>query len=99
MPIKRRNGKRRASPIVEASAWGEVFSAGHDFFSEAADFTGLTEPVHVWPPEARADAEKAWVAAAADAWRRVGAVYLHHVHDPADGAPWALEQFAEPPCR
>jgi hypothetical protein len=76
MPVKRRVSKRRVSPQAEAEAWRVFWETGWDFFGDAAKFTGLTEPVNIWPPEDRGPAEAAWKAASEDAWRRVG-----HLHE------------------
>ena len=100
MPVKRRRGKLRMNPHAEAEVWSMVFASSHDFLGDVADLTGLTEPAHVRPPDARAEAEKAWIAAAHEAWGRVGRLYLDTLHDPATGAAWASEQFGEPEqCR
>ena len=96
MPVRRRKAKRRVNPATEAEAWESVFSCGCDFFGEAADLSGVAEPVSVWPQEVRAEAEKEWTAAARTAWGRVGRLYIETLHDPAAGEPWVLEQFGEP---
>ena len=86
--------------MAEAHAWGCVFGSGCDFFGEAADLCGVPEPGSVWPPEARAEAEKAWTAAARAAWGRAGRVYVDTLHDAATGEPWALQEFGMPAeCR
>lgn len=100
MPVRRRKSKRRVNPATEAEAWACVFQTGHDFFGEAADLCGVPEPGSVWPPEARAEAQGPWTAAARAAWGRVGRLYLDTLHDPVTRTAWALEQFGEPEqCR
>ena len=88
----------------EAQAWACMFACGYDFFGDASAWTGLREPVHVRPPEARAEAERAWCAAVSDAWRRVGRIYIDMDMgaDFGDGTAdsWALQEFGEPEkCR
>ena len=94
---KRRTLKRRIDPKAQAEAWAMMFKSGYDFLQDAADFTGLKEPRHVYPPDDREEASRAWNAAARAAWRRVG-----HLHLAEHGAEdcWALEQFGAPEsCR
>lgn len=96
MPRKRRTSKLRVDPRAAAQAWATMFRTGHDYFADAQAFTGLTAPHNAWPPEARPEAERAWQEAAAAAWATCGAIYLAAMHDPRDGAPWALQAFGEP---
>lgn len=72
MPVKRRSSKRRIAPEAEATAWFNYWQTGFDFFNEAAELTGLVEPVNVWPPADRPAAEAAWKAASEAAWQRAG---------------------------
>ena len=101
MPVRKRRSKRRVDPLAEAQAWSCYFATGWDFFEEAGELTGMIEPVHVWPPEGRPEAEREWLATARDAWRRLGRLYLDNdlgrglaSHD--RGEPWALVNFGEP---
>ena len=97
MPRKLRAPKQRYDAKAELDAWSMTFECGTDFFRE----TGVTLPLHVWPPEDRPPVEKAWREAMLAAWRRVGALFLSHrdVTREARGIPWALERFGDPPCR
>jgi hypothetical protein len=85
MPVKRRVSKRRLSPEDEMKAWSELFDVGYDFFQDL-ELLGLSER------EAR--------AAAPEAWRRLGHLFLDQ-WKPTDAraVPWALEEFGEPRCR
>lgn len=75
MPRKRRTAKRKFDAYAEAAAWSDVWETGYDFFGDAADFCGLTEPINVHPPEARPAAEAAWRAASDAAWARSGHLF------------------------
>ena len=94
MPVKRRIEKRRIDPQAELKIWANVFGHGCDWFSEVADHTGLTEPVHVRWDHERAQAEVLWRAASEEAWARLGERYLPS-HD-GDEMAWAEEQFGRP---
>lgn len=97
MPIKRRIEKRRLSPEAECAAWHDVFQSGFDFFGDAAELTGLREPIHFGDLEAREEAREPWLAAARDAWTRHGARWLaEHSEQPRLHAVWAVEQFGLP---
>ena len=83
MPVKRRTAKHRGSSIDEARAWDMAFCSGYDFLGELVPYGfswGDDDAVH---------------EAAEDAWWRLGALYMAHVHDHSQ-TPWALEQFGEP---
>ena len=74
-----------------------TFECGHDYFRE----TGFLEAVHVWPPEDRPRAERAFRAAALAAWCRVGGLFLQKRDADAQQreVPWAQVEFGDPPCR
>ena len=93
MPVKRRVEKRRVSADAELAAWRETFTHGHDFFGDASDYTGLTEPVHV-SLEDRPGAARKWREAASEAWQRVGPAFLAEWTN--EDQPWALQEFGEP---
>ena len=97
MPRKLRAPKQRYDAKAELEAWSMTFESGHDYFRE----TGFVEPVHVWPPEDRPLAERAFRSAALAAWLRVGALFLERrkaANEHRD-LPWAQVEFGEPPCR
>ncbi len=97
MATKRRKVRRvRLSPMAELEAWSMMFRAGFDYFGTAAALTGLQEPVNVWAAEDRAEAEGKWLAAAQDAWRRLGRFYLDNWYPHSPQEPWALVQFGHP---
>jgi hypothetical protein len=99
LPVKRKNGPRRRDDTAELEAWESFFAGGHDFFGTAADFAGLTEPLRV-EPKGRAEANRAWMAAALAAWGRVGALFLATWEPtPNRAAPWARENFGDPSSR
>jgi hypothetical protein len=76
MPLKRRTWKRRLDAHAEVAIWYNLFTAGFDFFGEAAEHTGLTEPPRLPPGKERQEGEEAWLAAAEETWRRLGPVFL-----------------------
>jgi hypothetical protein len=94
MPVKRRASKRRLSPEAELEAWRCLFETGCDFFGDAAELTGLLEPVHVRFDDQRAEAERRWREAAQDAWHRLGAAFLANWTE--EGEPWAVREFGTP---
>ena len=90
-------GTRRLSLEAELKGWSDMFTAASiSGRLRRADMTGLVDPVHVWPIEARPAAAAAWNAAARDAWHRLGGAYLEVR---PDGGRWAVEAFGAPPCR
>ena len=97
MPRKLRTPKQRYDAKAELEAWSMTFESSHDYFRE----TGFLEAVHVWPPEDRPPAERAFRAAAHAAWLRVGALFLERrkAANERRDVPWALEEFGVPPCQ
>ena len=85
MPVRARRSKRRTSHVAELDAWETLFATGYDYFDDLG-FGG------------RRGTERAR-AAAADAWRRLGARFLANRTDGWSCEPWALQTFGEPPCR
>jgi len=78
------------------AAWRETFDCGHDFFGDLEPL-GIVDPVDVFPLNAREMARVTFMAAAVDAWKQVGAVYMSGWRpNGAREKPWALEQFGEP---
>ena len=72
-----------------------MFQSGHDFFHDLPEF-GVVHPVDVWPPEARLAAEAVFLAAAKDAWHRLGGAFMATWQpNAARDTPWAVEQFGE----
>ena len=94
MPVKRRIEKRRLDPEAELEIWSSVFGAGCDFFGEAAEHTGLLEPVRADMGRARDEAAVSWLAAAGEVWGRLGERFL--LTDRLDRMAWAEEQFGRP---
>ena len=79
MPVKRRNAKRRLSAEAELEAWADMFESGYDFFGDLNVFDIMT------------DAEGR--AAAAEAWRRLGAAFLAEWKPTVTTAkPWATSR-------
>lgn len=89
MPVRARASKRRRmSEAEELEAWETLFATGYDFFGDL----GLSHKERT--PEA--------IAAAKEAWSRLGDRFLANRTDPGrtDGwacEPWALETFGPPP--
>lgn len=88
MPVKRRSQKRRVDPRAEVEAWAMVFQAGYDFFGELRDFgVGLSE--HGVPDR----------SATADAWARLGHLFMESEHADPQRECWAAREFGEPDAR
>jgi hypothetical protein len=89
MPVKRRQTKRRLGDAGEVQAWSELFACGYDFFGDLEPFG--------FPGR---DADRAARAAAPEAWKRLGKVYMETVwaaRGPGQpDTPWAVEQFGDP---
>ncbi len=87
MPVKARRQKRGMSLAAEVEAWSTLFSTGWDYFDDLG-FGG------------REGTERAR-ARAAEAWLRLGAVFLASglADEWACGVPWAQREFGDPPCR
>lgn len=85
MPVKRRQGKRRTDPAAELLAWHYVFEAGHDFLADAERLLGVAD-------------EKAVLAEAPAAWRRVGRRWMDTAWEPSQRRPlpWAWTEFGPP---
>ena len=96
MPRKLRAAKYRYDAEAELKRFAMVFICGADYFSE----TGLPEACHVWPPEKRPAARRAWRAGVKDAWQRLGARFLERWvpkgPPPHPQTPWALDEFGPP---
>lgn len=88
MPRKKRNEKRRIDPRAECEAWEGVFIGGHDFFGEARAL-GVRLDDHGKP-----DPDDA-----AEAWHRLGTLFLADRRPDPKCLPWALATFGEPLCR
>lgn len=98
MPVKRRVAKRRLTQEAELQAWRDTFSTGYDFFGDLADI-GVVHPVGARIPIAEREAvEEKFYAAAADAWKRLGALFLQG-WEQSQKEPWALQKFGAPQCR
>lgn len=92
MPVKRRPGKRRIGDAAEVEAWSELFTCGYDYFGDLRPY-GF---------HGAGDADREARAAAPEAWKRLGKVYLETVwanRNRSDGQrqmPWAVQEFGKP---
>jgi hypothetical protein len=89
MPVKSRRAKRRLDPAAELEAWAMTFETGRDYFNDLVPFCF---------PHGSAGEDEVY-AAAPEAWRRLGAMFMAiwepTAHRPL---PWALEEFGDPRC-
>ena len=100
MPVKRRKPKQRQTTEAEMEAWSVMFEGGHDWFGSLEPF-GFT----------RNDSDEEARAAAPEAWKRLGAMFLEereprpsdttpvpaHLVGVVSMHPWALYEFGKPP--
>jgi hypothetical protein len=92
MPRRIGGPKRRGriDPATECLAWHSVFACGHDFAGGL-----LAQGLDSWHDRADFNAGELR-AAAADAWSRLGRLWLATFAEPDLGPPWALTTFGDP---
>jgi hypothetical protein len=80
---------------AELEQWAMLFRTGYDHFRHLAGIA--VEPSLVWPPKNRPAAEKTFRRQCADAWKRLGPLFMQTWQaDEVRAHPWAWEKWGDP---